>query len=554
VLVTLAAAAAMLAGCASIPQSGAVHPGDVQDRDGGLTIDILAQGPAKGASQEEILRGFVDAAASPQGGYEVAKQFLTSRFATEWNPDAGTLVDGGAEREYSQTGDLSMTLSMTPIAEISAHGQYAESAVPTSTILQYEFAKVGGEWRVSKAPQGILIDKPTFDVVFGAYSLYFYDPTFTYLVPDLRWFARRPTTPTQVVRELLAGPSPWLTGAVVSAFPVGTTLAADAVIVTSRDAKVPLSSDAVRGDQVTQQRMREQLGESLFTVPSIGSVTIVVGGIEQEIPDFAVQPQPKGDSRALVLRDGAFGFLASTGDSVQAIEGISDPVAALDPLEATLGRDQTTAAVLNASGVWSVRAGSDAVHLDSRRRLIAPGIDAAGFVWSVPGDAPSAITAFDSSGGSHPVATNWPDAQSIAALRISRDGTRVIALLQADGGARFVAAAVIRDADTQVPTSLGDPLELTTAVGTPLDATWTDDVSVVSLTDVGDGATRLITQQIGGSSVAIDGTDASVTVAGGNSVRDLRLLTADGVLEQRRGVVWQPRIDGVSLLATQQGR
>jgi len=43
------------------------------------------------------------------------------------------------------------------------------------------------------------------------------------------------------------------------------------------------------------------------------------------------------------------------------------------------------------------------------------------------------------------------------------------------------------------------------------------------------------------------------SITGSNLLRDLRALTSDGALLVQRGVGWQERIDGVTLVATQQG-
>ncbi|MEJ3403497.1 LpqB family beta-propeller domain-containing protein [Rathayibacter sp. YIM 133350] len=550
---------ALLTGCASIPQSGSVHAAPPQNADDGLELDILARDPQAGASQAEILLGFIDAAASPQSDWETARKYLTSAWSDQWNPREGATVDRSADRIYASTGELSMSLQVTPLADVSTHGQYAESDSSAPSTLDYEFQKVKGQWRISKAPQGIVIDRPTFQLVFGAYPLYFFDPSFSYLVPDLRYFPRTLSTPAQVTRELLAGPSPWLAGAVVSAFPEGTSLTSDSVQVVSRTARVDLNAEALKADAGTLVRMKQQLTESLVgSVSTVGSVAISVNQIDQEVPDSSVNAattDPAIDSRALVLRAGAFGFLAPTGDTIDPIAGISETVAALAPSAVTLGPGQSAAAVLSPAGVALVRAGNPAVPLDDRPNLIAPSVDGFGVVWSVPADAPGAMKAYAPDGSANAVATSWPDATRIIAFRLSRDGTRLIALIDTGAGSRLVAAAIVRgDGDKrQVPLKLGPPLTLANVAGSPRDIAWVDESTVVSLTAVGDGSTTIVTQQVGGPSDLLDGNSGATAIGSGTSVRDLRLLGGDGWLQQRRGIGWQPRIDGVVLLATQQG-
>ncbi|HKH07639.1 MAG TPA: hypothetical protein VKA62_01720, partial [Agromyces sp.] len=88
---------ATLAGCASIPTSGGVQQGPAR-QDQQVDLDVLVDGPQKGATQAQILQGFIDAAASPRNNYQVAREFLTDALAAEWQADAGGTVDVLADR------------------------------------------------------------------------------------------------------------------------------------------------------------------------------------------------------------------------------------------------------------------------------------------------------------------------------------------------------------------------------------------------------------------------------------------------------------------------
>ncbi|MNR61868.1 Lipoprotein LpqB [compost metagenome] len=66
-----------------------------------------------------------------------------------------------------------------------------------------------GEWRIAELPDGTAIPEETFKVIYGAYPIYFYDPTFTYAVPDVRWFIKKKTVKA-MTSALLGGPAPYL--------------------------------------------------------------------------------------------------------------------------------------------------------------------------------------------------------------------------------------------------------------------------------------------------------------------------------------------------------
>ena len=550
-LAGLLALALLLAGCSGIPRDGGVRAGQaVQPGDTPAPV-FLPSRPQKDASQEGILRGFIDAATSPENDYEIAREFLAPSYSGAWSPESGVTVDDGVGRSVVVADERTMVFTVTPVAEVDEIGEYQEVESSAPVPLRYQFVQVGGQWRISAAPNGTVIDQNTFRDVFTAQALYFFDPDFSFLVPDLRWFPRGAATLTKIVNGMLAGPSPWLAGSVVTAFPAGTKLTADAVQVIARDAKVDLNSEALNADRVTLQRMRVQLRNSL---PTGLSVTITINQNSQDIGDLggnAPTVNPRVDARALLLRDGEFGFLAATGKNTTPIPGLSDRIVALNPSAVTLSPGQTVAAALTGSGVYGVRVGDDPKLLDPRQGLIAPAVDNHGYVWSVPAARPGELFVYSPSGDATAVPAPWPEASSIASLRVSRDGTRLIALLRAGTDTRFVVVSIKREKN--VPVALGDEVQLDSEVGEPIDATWIDELTVAYLTVIPGGEERIVAQQIGGVSSILESAPDSVAIVGSNSLRDLRALTASGALLVQRGLGWQQRIDGVTLLATQQG-
>lgn len=559
VVVVVTVVMSLLTACTTIPSSGPVRAGHGVASEANPDVDFLARSPQPGATQEEILLGFVAAAASPHDSYAVAREYLTAEFSATWRPDSIAMIDADTQRTPSLINENFMTLTVSALADVGESGDYVQREAPSTQVLGYEFVSVDGQWRISKAPPGILVDQPTFALVFGSYPLYFFDPSFSYLVPDLRWFPRRTSTPTSIVKALLAGPSEWLSGAVRSAFPEGAKLVPDSVQVMARQAQVDLTPNVLQTEAVALQRMRLQLKESLDSVSAISGVTITVDQIEQQIPDLLSPPtaDPHVDPRALILRDKEFGYLAASGSAIAAID-ISEAIVALEPKAVSLGLRQgagNTAAVLSAAGVSVVRAGSDTRLLDERAKLIAPIVDNFGFVWSVPSDAPGSLIAYAPDGSAIPVSTNWPDATSITSLALSRDGTRLVALYNDGVASRLVVTAVLRgDGDLRnAPQELGPPLELAVNEGRPLGTTWVNELTIVTLSGQSNGETALVSQQIGGPSQNIEGAAGAIALSGGNAARELRLLTNDGMLLQRRGLSWQSRIDEVSVLGVPLG-
>ncbi|RFA08466.1 hypothetical protein B7R54_03930 [Subtercola boreus] len=547
VLAVAVAAVLTLAGCTGIPDSGGVHAQPASSAPEDIDVILLPPGPVPDANQTQILNGFLQAAASPQNDYAVARSFLSKGFQKQWDPNAGVLIDAGQLAFNPGETDTAMSVSVTPQAEVDGTGEYVENTSTSSVTIPFQFTQEDGQWRINMADPGIILEQSRFSQVFSSHSLYFYDPTYTYLVPDVRWFPKDETTGTRVVKALLAGPAPWLgQGAVVTAFPDGTETSS--VVVSSGKANVDLSNQVLTQTPEAQQRMQAQLDTSLGSVASVAAVAITVNQSPLTIP-AAASPifAPRVDPKPLVLQAGAFGYLTSS--ALVPLAGLSDKVQALAPLSVTSSAN--VLAVGTATGVYAVQSGDNpGVLVDSREGLLAPTLDPSGYVWTVPVSAPNAVQAYGSDGTVHPVAVDWDGASSIVSLDVSRDGTRVLAFTVTDGLPRLMVAAVIRNS-AGAPERLGDPVTLASGSGTPLDATWVDASSVASLTVTAGGDDRVVLQEIGGMSSTLGIPVKAASLSGSNDVSGLWLLTSTGELQQQRGSGWQTTAKAVSLLATQ---
>ncbi|MBF4463370.1 MULTISPECIES: GerMN domain-containing protein [unclassified Rathayibacter] len=547
-----------LAGCAGIPRDGDVGVGQPDAAPQDLQYDFLPSGPAAGASQRDILNGFIDAASSPQNNYKIAREFLASGAA--WTPGEHVTVDEG-QRTATTKSDSVLSLSLTPVAEVDATGVYADVATTAALTLDYGFVQEGGEWRISAPPSGVVIDRTTFGQVFSTHALYFFDPSYSYLVPDLRWFASRAdsSTSTTIVTELLRGPTAWMrdSGAVVSAFPSGSALAAETVPVEAQRAVVDLNSAALGADQRQWRLMALQLNRSLANISNVTGVTLSVEQNPIEVPAevTGLPTSPRVDTRPLVLTDQGFGFLGSSG---LAELGISDRVRALSPRAAVLGVQKGTgsdasAVVLANAGVTVVAPGRPDLLLDARSGLVAPTVDPLGYVWSVPSSAPNQLVAYAGDGStSFQVATAWSEIDSIASIAVSRDGTRMLALAQDGQQATVLVAGITRAGDGQ-PVAVGEPVVLRSTPGTAVAASWTDELDVASVVRSSNGEDTVTMDVVGGGETPLGTTSGTRQIAAGNASTQIRLLAEGGELRQQRGSAWQTIATQVRVLASQTG-
>ncbi|UCR90302.1 GerMN domain-containing protein [Mycetocola spongiae] len=539
-----------LGGCASIPRSGGVNAGHPIDRAQDPDVLYIPRGPERDASPEEILNGFIEAASSPANNYATAREFLDERLAGSWKPDARAILEEAEHRRLEFDGEdpTAARLSVVPVANVDDRGQYTAETNGRPMVMDFGFRQVQGQWRISKAPDGVILDPIKFRDVFKPYSLRFFDPTWTHLVPEVRWFPSRASTSTNIVKALLAGPSEWLAGAVSSAFPEGTRLSADSVPTANSVAEVDLTREASGIDDLTLRRMQLQLTASLSDVTAIDAVNMRINGVPQEIAPLTLAA-PRTDSRPLVLTEAGFGFL--TEDMLERLPVAAPAVEALDPGAAAAGPDQEVIAVRSAAGVSAVRAGA-AVVVDARGGLIGPAVDPSGIIWTVPQESPNELYVINAANEQKRLPVSWPEASEIVSLQVSQDGARVLALVRTGGKNSLLISGIERD-NTGLPVRLGEPIRVAAAAGKPLSATWVDETSVASLASSESGLGQIVHSTVGGRSDSLVSVPGAVQLVGGSTIQQFRLLTEAGDLKVWRSGAWQDAAENILLIAPMQG-
>lgn len=538
-----------LAGCANLPLSGPVTPGlSAQDAQIVPDFSFLPNAPRVGSSPEEIVRDFIGAATSPSDGWAIARQFLAPD--TEWDPAAGVTIDARPGRDYVVAEDeqtASVDLMLTARADVDATGSYRHAEGGAVTPLNYELARQpGGEWRITAAPPGIVIDETSFDSVYRSYSVMYFDPSWTFLVPDVRWFPVRVNAAPLLARALIEGrPTPWLANSVVSAFPEEVELL-DLQVVSGGTARASLSSAAFDVDNETLNRMQRQLQESLRSANLIGVELVVDETVLQTEP--AIVASTAIDPRPLVRTESGFGFLS--GDDVLPIEGISPWVVEEDPISVALGRASVSAAVLLPDGtVARVTRDGTATLIDERPGLVPPAIDTTGAIWTAPRDAPGEMRVTSSDGEALPVVGAWGEATAISDLAVSRDGTRVAAIVTEGTHTWLVVSGIVR---TEGRVLLSEAEHLAPLPGPGLSVDWLDETTLGALYLSGED-TRYLQQEVGGQGTSVPAAPTARTVAPGAAVASPRVLGEDEGLYVRRGATWQRTGSGVQMLGSQLG-
>jgi len=543
-LVGLALVLALTA-CTGLPTSGYVNPGRGPQVDDTQAFAFVPDGPQDDASPAEIVEGFLRAGSGPADDWATAKMFLAS--GTQWDPRARVTIDRLADRRAAANASgTGVTVSLTTVAGVDANGAYAPTASGTAESLSFTLARVDDQWRITSAPDGVVLYEEVFPTVYQSASIAYFDPTWTFIVPDVRWFPRA-LVASRVATALVDGqPSAWLAGAVKTAFPDELSLVGRSVTLSSSGvAQVQLPRAALSLDRTTLDRMQTQLSKSLVTA-GISEVQMTVEGTPVPASEVSVRVTRVDPSPAVLTTAGVFGALA--GDTVETVGALSDAIESLAPASVELEADRSLAAVRTQQGtVASALADGRTFLLDERSGLIAPTIDAEGAIWSVPSTAPTQLRVITAEGVPRNVGNAWPDASEITAMQISRDGTRVAAIVTVSGTREVWVAGIQREGGE---VDLGVPHVLSFAQQGAFDLAWLDDTTVGVLADV-DGASRLRELNVGGRGTEAAAPDGATTLAAGST--SVRVLDDAGRLYSRRGSSWTLVATGIQMLAAQQG-
>jgi len=543
VLAVLAGLSALaLAGCVAIPTSGPVQEGrsEVVEPAG---IVALAEGPRPGAKPVEIVESFlINAPLDFREQFSVGRLYLAGEASESWKPLAGVVVAG--QPLITAVGSAKVQVDVPVVARVDADGRYSEAAAGARESLPFELVQDDdGQWRISSAPDGLIVSELDFESLYRATSLYFLSPDSRFLVPEVRWLPAW-NLATSAVRALLAGPSPWLRDAVRTAVPDGVQLKPQAVSVD--DAGVAtVGLDGARTSAVLdadRPLLLAQIEATLRQVPEVGKVQLKVGGVPLETDEGAATLQRAGASGGDLELLQAGRLVQLSGNDMVPVQGVP-PLAGLDPHSPARNDDGSVRVLLSGSGalVTMPTAEAPAETLLTGPSLAAPSVDRFGWAWT--GDAAGEVLA--GKAGEDPVrlAPDWAEGRAVTAVRVSRDGARVAVVSRGADGVAVEVVAVTRDA-AGIPQRVGAPLR----VGVPLvDASavvWLDE-STLGVLGTSAGTTGLHEVPVAGPTEAYPEVGDLVGVAGG---KPPYVSTVDGELLRLVGQSWVrvPDVEGVA--------
>ena len=537
-----------LTGCASLPIAGPVRIGpDLVPTTDGDSFYYSPSSPFDGASQTEILNGFIAAGTGPQNDYAVAREYLSESIRSSWNPNQEVLIQRSSPQVVISDQDTA-ELVVDVAATVDADGKYQVTPLGTGRVLEFSFVLENAEWRLSAVPDATVLIRPVFDVVFSGYSVFFLDRQKRFLVPELRWFPTTPATGTRLANALLGGPSSWLKPAVVSAIPTGTRLSIDAVTVENGVALVDLTARALVASRADRSLMKSQLEATLSQLTNVSQVAISIERAMQEIVDSDNETGELGVRSLAVVGEEGLELLASSQESI--FEAGKNFFGQSELSEIALSGQSGWIATLTDSGVLRTkgdRPGADVEQIDTRAAIAGIEFDSQEYLWSISRATNSEIIATAPSLEQSIVSATWLNGQSVRAFAIAPGGSKIAMLVQGPSRTRVLVSAVVRNL-TGTPIELAEPIEVVAELVDPSSISWIDQITVATV-NAASGSTSALLSTIGGTSRQIPALPGTRKIVAAGTSSQLYLLTETGELFSYRGSAWTPLRQSVRALA-----
>lgn len=517
-LVLLFVPLVLAAACTSLPESGGVHPFTAPRQAGQSDSSyFFPDPPAKGASQSQIVQGFLDAMVANPINVATARRFLTEQAASTWRQVTTMIYEGSS---IEQT-DRDTVVRLSDVRRLDRRGSWV-SGPTRSRSVHLKLVRENDEWRIDNPPDSLIVKSSFFQSQFVPFNLYFYDHSGRVLVPDQVYVQRGEQTATTLVKGLLSGPDPRLAPVVRSAFPANAELdTSGGVLVTERGvAEVPMTASVLRLSPTELSRAMIQLAWTLRGVPGITRVRITVRDAPVPLADgrtdMSVDEGPEysatglGASRELLaIRGGR--VVTISGDRAEPIAGAFGRRGyALRSL--ALNRSGLSVAGVSANGrkvFVSDKADASApvrVPFGSGTDLLRPMFDLFGELWLVDRTERGAVVRVVDHGVPRVVRFPGISGKEIGSFAVSPDGTRLAVTYPSSGAPRVAVADIVRGGGgggavrglsaESVPVTTVDPEH---DLGRAVDIGWRSPTTLAVLTRPGPDLSRVVYAPADGS-------------------------------------------------------
>lgn len=525
--VLLACLAPAISGCLGIPDDGPVveAQSDV-DPNEELGYYNDPPPPSPGEPPADIVQGFLDALTAIPVQTNTAKAYLTRAAASTWRPQRGTITYADASLPE---GSNQVSVELSGANRLDRGGTWRGPVPPDERVLTFTMQREDGEWRIADLPDVRVVPENWFSQAFRRVSLYYLDPSAQIMVPEPVFLPRGDQLATALVDRLIQGPARPLRGSVEQSFvPPGVDVELSVTVSNAGVADIRLTGGVTMPSEREASLMVAQLSWTLAQDSSITGVRISIDGepviLSEGEPVFAMDRgrfyDPTGfqaTSELFALREGRL-VLGEPDDLTEA----SGPMGQRD-----LGVEEV-AVDLSGTRVAGVTDGGDRVLVTDVRdpeaavtpvvsggtRLLPPTWDYSGRMWIVNRPQGGAQLSVRQAERVRPVRVAGVSGRRVSRLLVSRDGSRLVAVLDRGADDRIVVSRIRYDGRGRVAgATAARPIawedQPRAAV---LDIGWTSPTSLVVLHRLGGDLTQLETLPVDGAPAGLPGL--SVTVQG----------------------------------------
>ncbi|MGW0879650.1 LpqB family beta-propeller domain-containing protein [Streptomyces sp. NPDC002671] len=483
-----ACGAVVLAGCASMPDSGDLRSVESTPRQD-TGVRVFAMPPAENAQPGQIVQGFLEALTSDDPNYDTARQYLSADAARTWHPEWSIVVlanapsttqDSNAGGREGGNGGLTYVLAGSRVATVNAQQAYKPADGSYSKQVHLSKDSKSGQWRIDGLSNGVVMGKSDFQRNYTSVDKYYFASNTAVgatgqpvAVADPVFVRSKVDPMTQMVRSLLKGPTSWLGPVVRSSFPTGTALQPGMSGLAPDDQNkltVPLNLKASR---VAATKCTEMATQVLFTLrnltPTLESVELQGTGGDQlcELTEEHAEAETwHGSAKRpeyLYYLDGKHRLVRLSTDTT-GTSGFPVPGALgegdKELQSVAVSRDEHSAAAVGGYGsnlyVTSLMSGGslgDAV-LTSKgpapaERLATPSWDARGDLWVADRDPHGQHLYVLEQGVAKPEEVAVPELPGhLMDARVAADGVRIALVVEKDGKQSLLIGRVEREDKT----------------------------------------------------------------------------------------------------------
>jgi hypothetical protein len=543
--------------CSTVPSSSATVQITQAPSRPVETVGIEPLPPEPGATPEEIVRGFIDAAASARQGHPVAREYLAPEAAGSWSDEAGITVLSPDYATVATKADA-ITLSAIPVGSVDPRGVFTVAGIGLFT-RQFNLAQVDGEWRITDPPDGLIILEPDFERLYVTRDVFFIDPTEQRVVPDPRLLIKGDAQPTALVQRLLDGPSGYIAAGVRN--PLTGAQLRSAVTVRNGAAVVDLTALTTDPEPVLSQIC----AQIVWTLdPLSQTVEIRVDGEPVDlsgIPDAQTTGDWAGFDPDAVPLDAVGHYLyagalhtvstgaPAPGPAGTGAYGLSSAAVSADPRTGRLSflvgvRSDASGATLYA-GPYD----GDLAPVLTGATLNRPTVASTRSEAWVVRDGTDVVRV-PASGA--PQAVNAPTLQGLGradVLTLSPDGVRAALVVDGPGGRGLYVGTVVRSEDGSV--ELRDLRDVAPTLSQVVDVAWRDSANLLLLA-ANEGDDRVVPYDVG-----VDGWGLGTVPTAGLPSQPVSvaaaptrqpLVNAGGTIWQLSGGTWVTLVRGAEPL------